>query len=60
MKKGHFTLENLDKYDNPDSPFRYSTVRNSLPTHDIGGAGLQIESRNAAKVDTTIGAKTLC
>jgi len=32
----------------------------SLPTHDIVGDGLQIESHNAAKVDTTIGAKTLC
>jgi len=60
MKKGHFALENLDKYDTSDSPFRPPTVRNSVPTHDIVGAGLQIESRNAAKVDTTIGAKTLC
>jgi len=32
----------------------------SLPTHDIVGDGLQIESHNAVKVDTTIGAKTLC
>jgi len=32
----------------------------SLPTHDIVGEGLQIESHNAVKVDTTIDAKTLC
>ena len=32
----------------------------SLPTHHIVGEGLQIESHNAVKVDTTIGAKTLC
>ena len=32
----------------------------SLPTHDIVGEGLQIESQDAVKIDTTIGAKTLC
>ena len=45
MKKGHFVLENLNKYDIPNSPAPFLTVRNSLPTYDIVGAGLQIESR---------------
>jgi hypothetical protein len=60
VKKGHFGLENLDKYDNSNLASGHTPVRNSLPTHDIVGEGLQIESRYAFKPDTTIGAKTLC
>ena len=50
MKKGHFVLENLNKYDIPNSPASFLTVRNSLPTYDIVGAGLQIESRIYAHI----------
>ena len=60
MKKGHFALENLDKYDIPDHPS--DTPMSAIVFRDTISLveGLQIESRNAAKVDTTFGAKTLC